>query len=466
MRISRLLPHRREAGTPAPPRRQSTNHALIALEGLTGRGRAFLAAGITSTTAGVMLDQRDLVRVGALLIALPLAAAAFLTRARYRIAAERRIDQGRAVIGGIVRVEIEVRNLGRLATPLLLAQDALPPELGAAADGGARFVLDRIPADTRRTVSYGVRPEQRGRYEIGPLSVRLADPFGFCQILRTFSATNHLRVLPEVVALPSGGLGGQWSAGGDGRQHGISTSGEQDATTRPYVTGDDRRRVHWRTTARTGELSVRREEQPWQSKATLLIDTREDAHSPGFPSASFEVAVSAAASFATALTRGGFDLRLIDDVGRIVADSARAPGSQGSAASFDGGLLVMDALADLDTGTGSTLLPMTNQLHDETGSRGSVIAVLGRLRPGDLTALEQVGRRSGRCLAMLVDADSWTPNRRGRGAAAPSDSASLAADALRRAGWSVAVARPQTSLGELWHELNSVDPSQTRRWVG
>ena len=97
----------------------------MALAGLTSRGRTFVAAGITCIAGGVVLDQRDLVRVGILLLALPVTAAIFLTRARYRIAAaapsrpqpgaRRQRRAGRA--GGPQR--------SRMTTPLLLAQDAL-----------------------------------------------------------------------------------------------------------------------------------------------------------------------------------------------------------------------------------------------------------------------------------------------------------------------------------------------------
>src|SRR3712207_8466628 len=48
--------------------------------------------------------------------------------------------------------------------------------------------------------------------------------------------------------------------------------------TRAYRHGDDLRKVHWRATARSGELMVRLEERPWKAQATLLLDTRSRAH--------------------------------------------------------------------------------------------------------------------------------------------------------------------------------------------
>ncbi len=427
-------------------------HVQQALAGLTARGRAFVAGGVLCLTAGVVLDQRDLVRVGVLVLALPVIAAIFLTRARYRISANRRLDRARTPVGSIVRVELEIRNAGRMTTPLLLAQDALPPELGAAEGEGARFVLPRISASGHTTVSYGVRPVRRGRYAIGPLSVRLVDPFGFCQVMRTFSATAKISVLPAITPLRISRLGGQWSLGGESRQRGITTGDEQDVTTRPYRPGDDRRRVHWRTTARTGELSVRRDEQPWQSRATVLLDTRASAHSSGVRSESFEFAISAAASISAAMIKGGYGLRLIDDVGSILAEAQTT--------SLEAGFAVMDTLADVDRRPNTTLLPLATRLGGEGGDPDSVIAILAAVSPGDLSALIRAATRSTRCVCILVDAPSWErPSRQ------PSAAAIAARDLLHRSGWSATIAGPGSNLELLWHELQSGRP-QTRRWVG
>ena len=72
----------------------------------------------------------------------------------------------------------------------------------------------------------------------------------------------------------------------------VSDLGDEFLTLREYEVGDDLRRVHWRSTARTGELMIRQDEARWRSRAAVVLDVRPGAHD----AASFEVAVEAAAS--------------------------------------------------------------------------------------------------------------------------------------------------------------------------
>ena len=68
-----------------------------------------------------------------------------------------------------------------------MLQDRVPYVLGPR----PRFVLDRVEAGGRREVSYRVRSDLRGRYPLGPLQLRLSDPFGMCELTRSFSHVRH-----------------------------------------------------------------------------------------------------------------------------------------------------------------------------------------------------------------------------------------------------------------------------------
>ena len=151
-----------------------------------------------------------------------------------------------------------------------MLEDHVPYVLGTR----PRFVLEGIGNGWRREVSYQIRSDVRGHFDIGPMTVRVSDPFGLVELGRSFRTTVPITVIPRTVPLPQVPLGGAWTGSGDNRPRAFASGSAEDVTVREYRHGDDLRRVHWRSSARTGELMVRREEQPWQSRATLFLDNR------------------------------------------------------------------------------------------------------------------------------------------------------------------------------------------------
>ncbi len=404
-----------------------------ALSGLTTRGRCLLSAGTALAVCAVVLGQRDLLRAAVFLLVLPLAAVAVVARTRYQLGCTRQLDPARVEAGTPSTVRLHLDNVSRLPSGVLLMEDTLPLVLG----GRPRFVLDRIEPQGVREVSYPVRPEVRGRYRIGPLSVRLTDPFGLCELNRSFASVDDLVVTPAVLPLPPVRLGGDWAGGGDATSRSVAVSGTDDAAPREYRHGDDLRKVHWRSTARVGELMVRREEQPFQSRATLLLDGRAGAHRGSGPGSSYEWAVSAIASTAVALSRTGYLLRVLAETGREVVPEG-VPATEGS---------VLDALASAKPGHGHSLEPVAERLR-RTGVDGVLVAVLGQLSPDDAERLSRLRHGSAACVAVLLDTATWTsPGSAGRGPApAYDDSARL----LVAAGWRVLRIQHGTTLASVW----------------
>jgi uncharacterized protein (DUF58 family) len=404
------------------------------LSGLTTRGRCLLAAGLALGVCAVLLGQRDLLRAAIFLLTLPLAAVAVVVRTRYRLSCSRLLDPPRVEAGMPCVVRLRLDNVSRLPSGVLLMEDALPYVLG----GRPRFVLDKVEPQGVREVSYPVRSDARGRYRIGPLSVRLTDPFGLCELTRSFATTEDLVVTPRVTPLPAVRLGGDWAGGGDAAARSVASAGSDDAATREYRHGDDLRKVHWRSTARVGELMVRREEQPFQSRATLLLDGRGGAHRGDGPDASYEWAVAAAASIAVALARGGFGLRLIGDTGLDLV-----PGGQ---AHTEGVLL--DCLAGVQPSSQVSLESAAERLR-RTGVDGVLVAVLGRLSADDAERLARLRHGAAACVAVLLETDTWAP---GGTRARESTHAVYDASAqlLLGSGWKVLRVPRGTSLASLW----------------
>src|SRR5579859_7380619 len=394
---------------------------------LTTRGRSFVAAGGAAVVCGLAIPEPDLVRVGALLAVLPLVAAVAARRSRYRLSCTRRIDPPRTPAGQPAAVSVRLENVARLRTGVLLAEDTTPYALGTK----PRFVLDEIEAAGHREFSYTLRSDARGKYTVGPLRVRVADAFGLVEISRSFSSTNTLVVTPKIVTLPRAAATSAWLGEGDGGMRTISATGEDDAAPRAYQHGDALRRVHWRSTARYGELMVRREEHQWRNSASVFLDTRRSAHSVGGTSATFEFAVSAAASIGAHLSGEGFRARLITEDGEVAPRGT-----------FQDTLLDMLAVISpsqvVGFGPGTTAL---------ANAGGQIIAVLGRLSADDARMLAASRRGNAPAMALVLAVTTWASD-------VVAEDTARTAEILSASGWRVAVATSTTPLAAAWQQLH------------
>ncbi|WP_235739167.1 DUF58 domain-containing protein [Nocardioides alcanivorans] len=399
------------------------------LQGLTTRGRSFFAAGLTAAAAAAVLGQPALMRIGLLLAVLPLLCAFVVGRTKVSLRLERSVHPLLVAAGQPAEVRLQLTNQGKRSTGLLLLEERLPYALGTR----PRFVVDGMRPGQTRTMSCAVRSDVRGRFDIGPLAVRIQDPFGMVELQRLVPGTVPLVVTPRTLALPDIPVGGVWVGSGDNRPRAFATGSAEDVTVRDYRTGDDLRRVHWRSSARRGELMVRREEQPWQSRATVLVDNRTIAHRGSGPASSLETAVVAAASIAAHLTRSGFQVRLVTADG---TDPDRTWHERDVAQSMG---TVLESLAVMQQTPRSHL--GTDWLVEQH-SDALLIAVLGHLDDHDHAALRRMRLHGSHPLALALDVEQW------RGRSGAGDAAWLSG-----LGWTAVSVGPGDSLPALWKEL-------------
>ena len=330
-----------------------------------------------------------------------------------------------------------------MPTGLLLLEDQVPYVLGTR----PRFVIDRMGARWKRSVGYLVRSDVRGKFTIGPMKVRLCDPFGLIELDRTFQTTSSLVVTPRILALPAIPLTGAWTGSGDNRPRAFAAGSAEDVTVREYRRGDDLRRVHWRSSAHAGELMVRREEQPWQSRATLFLDNRAISHRGAGAASSLEHAVSITASAAVHLVQRGFSVRLITAHG----EEEGGWHEHGSLSAETGPML--ESLAVIEE---------TRQSHldvrwlQEGGHSGLLVAVLGSVTDHDRPTLARMRHGASGALAVSIDVAAW------------SRSAHTGADATTTAwlntnGWRAVRAGPRQTIPSLWQELGVATLAQDTR---
>ncbi|MFK4085863.1 DUF58 domain-containing protein [Kribbella sp. NPDC020789] len=417
-----------------------------ALRGLTTRGRAFVAAGITASLCALLLGQKDLLRVGILLVALPVVAALVVGRTRLRLQVRRSLTPSQIPVGTQATVELALSNEGRMPAGLLLLEDRIPYVLGHR----PRFVVDRVSPNWRRTVTYPVKSDVRGLFQVGPLMLTVADPFGLVETSRTFTRSQHLLVTPRVHKLPEIRLGADRAGSGENRPRAIASAGEEDATVREYRDGDDLRRVHWRSTARRGELMVRREEQPWQSRCALFIDARTISHHGHGPSSSLEWAVSAAASIGADRLRRGYATTLLGGPTTLAAINRRSSAAVHQPLTSQ---QLLTECATVEEHRYAEIGPLlTVDRHAQEPSL--VIAILGACTTDDITALNRWRTSQATGVALVLDAASWAVGADATEKAARLTAATDATEnELRRNGWRVARVRRGDPLPTVWSGL-------------
>lgn len=396
-----------------------------ALSAITFRGRALIAVGLGLGVGAALSGQRDVLRIAVLLVALPLIAAAFIARAHLRLGARRTVQPARVPVGTTAEVELALTNLSPLRTGTLLIEDHVPAALGFS----ARRIIERVPPEGVRATRYPIHAERRGYHEVGPLSVTAVDPFGLVRLRRSFTSTEGVLVVPWIEQL-DGTHEADHRATGDAATASLASRGDDDIIPREYRLGDDLRRVHWRSTARMGELMVRREERPWTRQATITVDITAQHHVGQGPRASLEVALSTVASIALHLLRDGWRVKVTTTDGRTLV--SQATGATGAATIFE-------ALA---------LVEPSGQAGGIQPGSDLMIAVLTS-RPA---SLQQASTTHQHGIAMIIDTAAWHD--------AETSNTEDGVQRLRADGWqSAAVTDRPGSIAAAWRVAAQVEES-------
>jgi uncharacterized protein (DUF58 family) len=265
---------------------------------LTRRGGSLAGAALGLVVGSFLLGAFEMLVVGiAALVLLGGCMVWLATRHTPSLAITRRVRPDRLHVGSEGRIDLAVENLSDRPTPLLTATDWFDEGRRAA-----RFLVPPLAGGATARAAYRVPTRRRGRYGVGPLTVAALDPFGLTRRAVAGAGAAELVVRPrvhEIVAPVAVGSRVTAESEAPAARSMVSDLGNDFLTLRSYELGDDLRRVHWRSTARTGELMIRQDEARWRSRAAVVLDVHPAAHD----AESFEVAVEAAASVIARLVR-------------------------------------------------------------------------------------------------------------------------------------------------------------------
>ena len=272
------------------------------LEPVTGFGWAVLLGTALALGLGVGLGWKELIVIGIAGVLLLAAAVSFIVgRNRYRI--ELDLAYTRVVVGE--------RALGRIAIHAASTKPLLPATIEVPVGKAlASFHLPRMqPGDVHEDV-FAIPTSRRTILQVGPVRSVRGDPVGLLRRQVKWTEPVELFVHPKTVQLDE-------TAPGLIRDlEGITT---RDLTNsdiafhalRDYVAGDDRRYIHWKSSARTGQLMVRQFEQTRRSVLALGLSTSPDDYADPVE---FETAIS---------ILGSLGLQAIRDEMDVVVQSSR-----------------------------------------------------------------------------------------------------------------------------------------------
>lgn len=277
-----------------------------------------------------------------------------------------RVERGRAAMGLLT-----VRNAGRRRTRTATATEQLP---------GSELAVEipSLRAGRSTQVPYRLPTDRRGALEVGPLSVVRTDTFGLWRSRRIAGASTVLLVQPRVFAVnprPAGRTQHLEGPTSDTAPRGTLTF----HTLREYVLGDDIRRVHWKTTARTGTLMVREHVDTSLPSTVIVLDTRADRYTDD----RFEDAVDIAASLVDASQRRGFPVRFVTTSG--VTHLVRAGQHGQDLADF----LASVQPDDRGSMRHAAVAALSGRDHD------AILVIGGDVDVTDLAAVTQMTRRFG-----------------------------------------------------------------------
>ncbi|MEY2848530.1 MAG: hypothetical protein RI885_1195 [Actinomycetota bacterium] len=270
---------------------------------VTPAGWTVLAIGIVAVILSLIFGWQEFTYLGSVLLAAFLAATAFLIgRVSYQVDIE--LTPRRVVVGDRALGRLLVTNTGH--RPLTPSRMELP-----VGQGVAEFQLPPMAPRQEHEELFAVPTHRRAVIVAGPAESVRGDQLGLMRRAVQWTEPVELFVHPLTARLAATASGLVRDLEGQVSKK-ITNSDIAFHALRPYVPGDDRRYVHWRTSARIGQLMVRQFEETRRSQLTIVHNSAGHLYSTDDE---FELAISVTASIAAQVIRDGTQMNVVSESG-------------------------------------------------------------------------------------------------------------------------------------------------------
>jgi uncharacterized protein (DUF58 family) len=210
-------------------------------------------------------------------------------------------------VGATVEMKVRIVNKGNTRVAWVLVEDLFPehylrqkpPRVRIT---GRRMKLCSVPGGGAVLLKYSIECDTRGYYQVGPTLLETGDLFGLHRRHRIVAKPFYLMVLPKVLPLPKYDFASQRPIGEVNVARRLFEDPTRNAGVRPYQVGDPLQRVHWRATARTGELQCRVFDPTTLAGASILVDFHKGGYATRGEPFRSDLVVTTACSIAYAVT--------------------------------------------------------------------------------------------------------------------------------------------------------------------
>ena len=319
------------------------------LGALTPAGWAVITAMLAGTVAALAFGWLEGFIVAVMgLVALVVAVASVASPSPLSVSLRMKNDRivaGQVAVGRVRVVNESGRRSGSTLVEVTIGR------------GSGEFVVPPISGNGTWNESFSVMTKRRGVINVGPARTVRMDGLGLLRRVRSWDDPILVHVHPPTVRFSFDATGMQMDVEGVASEK-LTSSDVSFHALRDYEPGDDRRAVHWPSTARFGRLIVRQFEETHRSHHMVLLDTRVDA----WDRRSFETAVSVAASLALA---GSGEARTVS---MHTADEWIPTGSP---------MAMLDALSEMETSTRSEFAGIVRRCIMERGGISVLSIVVG-----------------------------------------------------------------------------------------
>ena len=319
------------------------------LGALTPVGWAVIAAMVAGTVAALAFGWLEGFIVAVMgLVALVVAVASVASPSPLSVSLRMKNDRivaGQVAVGRVRVVNESGRRSGSTLVEVTIGR------------GSGEFLVPPISGNGTWNESFSVMTKRRGVINVGPARTVRMDGLGLLRRVRSWDDPILVHVHPPTVRFSFDATGMQMDVEGVASEK-LTSSDVSFHALRDYEPGDDRRAVHWPSTARFGRLIVRQFEETHRSHHMVLLDTRVDA----WDRRSFETAVSVAASLALA---GSGEARTVS---MHTADEWIPTGSP---------MAMLDALSEMETSTRSEFAGIVRRCIMERGGISVLSIVVG-----------------------------------------------------------------------------------------